>query len=58
MFIAIFYLANFKPSVFTDPAGWPGFLVFVYLGFLIWYFVVRKPLGADDVVEFSSSEGE
>jgi len=58
VFIAIFYLANFKPSVFTDPAGWPGFLVFVYLGFLIWYFVVRKPLGADDVVEFSSSEGE
>lgn len=53
--IAGLYLANLKPSIFSDPAGWPGLLVFAYLGFLIWYFVVRKVLATDDILEYSRS---
>ena len=54
--IALLYILNVKPTIFSDPVSWPGFLVFAYLGFLIWYFVVREPLKSKDIVEYSNEE--
>ncbi len=56
--IALLYILNVSPAVFSHPAGWPGLLVFLYLGFLIWYFVVRRPLQVRDVVKYSEDDGE
>jgi len=56
VFIALLYIMNVKPAIFSDPVSWPGFLVFAYLGFLIWYFVVRGPLRSKDVVKYSNDE--
>ena len=54
--IALLYIIKVQPTIFESPVGWPGFLVFAYLGFLIWYFVVRKTLQTDDVLEYSKDE--
>ena len=56
--IALLYIMNVKPAIFSDPVSWPGFLVFAYLGFLIWYFVVRGPLNSKDIVEYSNEGKE
>ena len=56
--IALLYIGKIQPTVFKDPIAWTGFLVFAYLGFLIWYFVVRKPLQAENVLEYSRNEND
>ncbi|MDP6155870.1 MAG: oligopeptide transporter, OPT family [Candidatus Thermoplasmatota archaeon] len=56
VFIALLYMCHVQPAIFSDPVSWPGFLVFAYLGFLIWYFVVRGPLRSKDIVEYSNED--
>lgn len=54
--IALLYIMDLKPSIFNSPAAWPGFLMFAYLGFLIWYFVVRGLYKTNDIAKYSESD--
>ncbi|HDD60885.1 MAG TPA: hypothetical protein ENF69_08120, partial [Euryarchaeota archaeon] len=41
---AIFKIGKINIALFTDAAGWPGLIAYLYLMYIIFYIVVRKPL--------------
>ncbi|RLE28635.1 oligopeptide transporter, OPT family [Candidatus Acetothermia bacterium] len=41
---AIFKIGKINLAVFTQSAGWPGMLAYLYLMYFIFYIVIRKPL--------------
>ena len=50
--IALIVIANLKLSIFGVPAEWPGLLIFIYIGMLLAYFLLKDQIRSMNRAEF------